>query len=359
MKKSIKLALKIAVPVIVALVLAVAIYVIYFVSSYSRLDSVIDLEVQNLPGVETEVKRNTIYTATTLNIGFGAYSQDFSFFMDGGDESRGRSEDEVNRNIDSLAQAAFNTDANFLFFQEVDTDADRSFHINQKEKLSNLFYGLSTVYAQNYQSPYIFYPVFSPHGASESGMMTMSDFKIESATRYSIPVSDSFSKYLDLDRCYTKSTVSAEGGKKLVLYNVHMSAYGAGEDVRRAQFEMLFEDMEKEYKKGNYCIVGGDFNCDFTGDSVEKLNGKDAPSYEWAKPFPDELLPQGFSKCTDYKSLEPSCRNCDSPYEKGNYTIVVDGFLVSENVEAVKVENIDTEFTYSDHNPVVLVFKLK
>ena len=28
-------------------------------------------------------------------------------------------------------------------------------------------------------------------------------------------------------------------------------------------------------------------------------------------------------------------------------------------IEAVKIENVDTQFTYSDHNPVVLKFMLK
>ena len=40
-----------------------------------------------------------------------------------------------------------------------------------------------------------------------------------------------------------------------------------------------------------------------------------------------------------------------------NYTTVVDGFLVSDNVRA-EAENIDTDFAYSDHNPVLLTFEL-
>ena len=41
-----------------------------------------------------------------------------------------------------------------------------------------------------------------------------------------------------------------------------------------------------------------------------------------------------------------------------NFVTVVDGFLVSDNVEAT-AENIDTDFAYSDHNPVLLRFTLK
>ncbi len=38
--------------------------------------------------------------------------------------------------------------------------------------------------------------------------------------------------------------------------------------------------------------------------------------------------------------------------------MIVDGFLVSDNVSAA-AENLDEEFLYSDHNPVVMEFVLK
>ena len=48
------------------------------------------------------------------------------------------------------------------------------------------------------------------------------------------------------------------------------------------------------------------------------------------------------------------------PYEKGvSYSAVIDGFIVSDNVEVTYVENIDLEFLYSDHNPVIIDFILK
>ena len=40
-----------------------------------------------------------------------------------------------------------------------------------------------------------------------------------------------------------------------------------------------------------------------------------------------------------------------------NYTTVVDGFIVSDNV-AARAENIDADFAFSDHNPVALTFRL-
>ncbi|NLP47963.1 MAG: endonuclease [Clostridiales bacterium] len=58
--------------------------------------------------------------------------------------------------------------------------------------------------------------------------------------------------------------------------------------------------------------------------------------------------------------LVPTARNNDMPYEEGKtFVIVIDGFFVSPDVEVLKVENHDTGFLYSDHNPVTIEFRLK
>ena len=72
-----------------------------------------------------------------------------------------------------------------------------------------------------------------------------------------------------------------------------------------------------------------------------------------------ELIPEGISRVTNYAEPNPSCRNCDVPYEPGNFTVIVDGFMVSDNVAVEYVNNVDCGFAYSDHNPVVMDFVLK
>ena len=42
-----------------------------------------------------------------------------------------------------------------------------------------------------------------------------------------------------------------------------------------------------------------------------------------------------------------------------SFTITVDGFLISENIELIKSKVIDTAFKYSDHNPFYMTFVLK
>ena len=341
-----------------ALMLVVASYFMYVVLSYSRIqdNQALDIDAGAGHGV---VALDTEYTVVTQNLGFGAYTADFTFFMDGGTQSRAASRESVIDCINQGADKVKESDPDFILFQEVDLDSTRSYHVDQYKMLRESFLGYSSCYAQNYDSAYLFWPLYSPHGASKSSLATFSKYEITSSLRRSFPISESFSKFLDLDRCYSVSRVKVENGKELVIYNVHSSAYGGSDEIRAAQMTMLLSDMESEYKKGNYVVCGGDFNHDFTGDSVQRLNGESA-DYGWAQPFPSEFIPEGFSRCIDYKGgiLAPTCRNCDIPYKEGNFVLVVDGFIVSDNVECIEVENVQTGFAYSDHTPVKMIFKL-
>lgn len=80
----------------------------------------------------------------------------------------------------------------------------------------------------------------------------------------------------------------------------------------------------------------------------------------WVFPFPEDALPEGYTLVKAGNLLEvPTCRGSDLPYTEGvNYCVVVDGFIVSDNVRA-EAENLDTAFAYSDHNPVLLQFALE
>ncbi len=352
--------LKILLAIFLVIVIVVIGYVAYLLIQYSRIPDNTDIVPQNAHN-DAMVTTDTVYTVVTQNIGFGAYTKDFTFFMDGGKLSRAKNKESVIDCVNQSADTVLNLSPDFVLFQEVDTDSTRSHHVDQSELLKSRFKTFSNTFAINYHSAYLAYPFTSPHGASNSGILTLSKYDFSTAKRRSLPISESITKFLDLDRCYSVSRIPTENGKELLIYNVHLSAYGGNAEIRTAQMTMLLNDMKEEYLKGNYCVCGGDFNHDFTGDSTQKLNGGSSVDFGWAQPFPENLLPKELSRCINYsdEKLIPTCRNCDIPYEEGNFTIIVDGFLVSQNVTAVSVENVHTGFVYSDHNPVVLKFSLK
>lgn len=348
-----------------ALALVVAVYFAYVVLSYKRLPDNLELTVTNARDGEPAQSPAWVgqeYGIVTYNIGFGAYTPQFSFFMDGGEFSVAESEESVLGTVRGAASYVAGTiDPDFVLWQEVDLDSTRSYHVDEYEEIQEFYKDYSMTFAVNYDSAFLFYPLTQPHGKSKAGLAVMSRYPIESALRRSFPISSSFSKFLDLDRCYSINRIPVEGGKYLCLINLHMSAYGSSDEIRQGQIAMLCEDMQREYAAGNYVICGGDFNHDLkalTNDGGEKES--------WAYPFPREQLPEGFRFCLDDFSEEErtamhdSGRNADEAYNpETTYTVTLDGFIISDNVKCTWYENVDLQYRYSDHDPVYMRFVLQ
>ena len=349
--------LKIILLVLAALVLLVAGYLAYVLIDYPRLGDM-DLEVDRQVLQPAETGRE--YHLLSYNIGFGAYEPDYGFFMDGGTESWAWSQERLTDNIGHIGSFLSQQHADFYLIQEVDRDSTRSYHVDEAALLREALPEYDGTWAQNYDSPFLMYPLRHPHGASVSGLMTLSSLTVDSARRVELPIENSLMKLVDLDRCYSVHRIPAADGRELVLYNVHLSAYTSDGTIAVEQLELLRADMQAEYEKGNWCIAGGDFNKDLLGQS-EEIFGGSAEGYTWAQP-----LPEGIWDGTDLSLVAPldetdpvpSCRNADAPYHEGQYVLTVDGFVVSDNVTVEQAVVEDTGFAWSDHNPVSMRFVL-
>lgn len=354
-----KKALKTVLCVVFALVLAAIGYVAYVLIDYHRIGN----EVIDCDGGKTEkVKVGTNYDAVSWNIGFGAYENDYGFFMDGGTESWAWSKERLTANLEKICSLLKEQDAQFISVQELDTNATRTYHVDERsmleEQLDRRKY--DGLYVLNYDSPFLMYPLTQPHGKSVSGIATFSQFGITSAERVELPVEKSVMRLVDLDRCYSKSYIPTENGKYLVYYNTHLSAYTSDGTMATEQLQMLLQDMQSEYEAGNYAICGGDFNKDILGDSSVYF-GKCEQKYTWAQPLPEGVF-DGLNLALvvplDKEHPVPTCRNADGPYHEGQFVLTIDGFVVSDNVEVTASNVIDTGFAYSDHNPIHMSFQL-
>lgn len=357
--RKIKRWLKMLLCVVLVAALAAAAYVAYVFIDYHRLGSMV-LPVEGETAAE-EVQQEQQYTILSYNIGFGAYEDDYGFFMDGGTESRAWSRERLTENLAHIASFLGQQQADFCLVQEVDIDSTRSYHVDERQTLYEALPDMCHVFAQNYDSPYLFYPITEPHGASRSGLLTFSAVQGVSAERVELPVETGFMKFLDLDRCYSVTKFPAGDGKALVLYNLHLSAYTSDGTIATEQLGLLLADMQWEYEAGNWCVAGGDFNKDLLGDSAAVFGEADQ-TYAWAQPIPEGTF-DGFdivlAAPLDENAPVPSCRNADSAYHPGQYVLTVDGFLVSKNVSVESVDVIDTGFQWSDHNPVTMTFTLR
>jgi len=345
---------------LIFILLLVGTYVAYVFFSYSRIP---DNQIQTFDHeVPKPVPVKKKLTAVAFNLGFGAYVPEYSFFMDGGTESRAFSMQEATNAINGAMEQVKGFDPDFVFLQEIDIKADRSYGVNQLNLVKRKLPDFYTHEAINYDSAYLFWPLTDPIGKSKSSLVTSSRFPIDVFTRRSLPMPTGFTKLLDLDRCYTVSEIKVSNGKTLYLYNVHMIAYGGTDDIATQQVEMLLADMKEKLDAGNYVICGGDFNHDLL-DSYARFNGEGHVLPGWAQPFPHDLIPEGILLLNQYPTQEelvPTSRSADKPYTgpKDAILVIIDGFLVSENVKVHKIENVDAQFQFSDHNPVFLSFSL-
>lgn len=309
------------------------------------------------PGKGTTVlKVNDGLTIVTYNIGYAGLSKDEDFFMDGGTGIQPRSRELVENNLEGILTVLKEQQADILFLQETDRDSRRSYHINQQKYFEDTL-GVDSMFAANFKCDFVPYPL-PPIGKVYSGLVTMTNYQVSAASRIALPESFAWPiKTCNLKRCMLESRVPVEGTQKeLVLINFHLEAYDSGEG-KIAQSKMLAEKLKEEYDKGNYVIAGGDFNQTFEG--MEKYPIHNEEDWVPGKITQDDI-PEGFSFAVSDNL--PTCRLLNAPYT-GNYedsqVYVLDGFIVSDNMEISQVENIDTGFTYTDHQPVRLSVTLK
>ena len=146
-------------------------------------------------------------------------------------------------------------------------------------------------------------------------------------------------------------------GKELLIINTHNSAYDDG-SLKKLEMDFLKSFLLNEYSKGNYIIIGGDWNQN-PPEMDQKLLAKKATVKRFVlNPIAKDFLPSDWTWAFD--SDVPSNRYLDKPYNKQKSTkVTIDFFLLSPNIENIACKVIDQDFKNSDHQPVICVVKLK
>jgi len=309
------------------------------------------LHQQSLP-----VDVHSELTITTFNIGYAALERDADFFMDGGTMSRGFSQGHVERNLARVVDLLQALESDFYLLQEVDEKSTRSFGINQRERLTKALPDYTSSYAVNYQVGWVPIPLTAPMGRVRSGLQTLSRYTVREATRFALPSHASWPLRLGhLKRCLLETRIPVSNFKELVVAHVHLEAYDAG-GVRNAQLAFLEDYARAEVAKGNYVILGGDWNHVLAANPQEVRARHSATWPAWLQLLPEDFLPE-FIWAFDERV--PSVRDLNGPFDpQHTFTCTIDGFLVSPNVEVIEVHGHDLGFEFSDHNPVTLRFRL-
>jgi endonuclease/exonuclease/phosphatase family metal-dependent hydrolase len=335
--------------------LAVAMFV--FLLVYGTLsDYRPDEQILLSENMDVPVLKDSILDIMIWNIGYCGLGEKMDFFYDGGQGVRPARE-ESRANLDGVLEYAGSLDTcDFFLFQEVDIRSKRSYRINQLEAIDNRLGAAHTAFGKNFDVFFNPAPPRAPLGKLHSGIATFSRFQPASSFRHSFPGNYAWPMgVFMLDRCFLVNRYPLEGGNELLVVNTHNSAYDDG-SLRKGQMEYLKGFLTEEYSRGNYIIVGGDWNQTphgftprFERDVFDTIQvsyiGKDYLPGEWTWLY-DETIPTN--------------RRVNIPYTEGvSRTTVIDYYLLSPNLEALYVTGVDLDFILSDHQPVLAGFRLK
>ena len=293
-------------------------------------------------------------TLLSWNIGYSGLGSSADFFMDGGKGVRTQTKEQVQENLEAFASELETVNPDFVLLQEVDRNSTRSYHVNGADFLSSRMSDYQNTFANNFKVLFVPYPL-PPIGAVDSGILTLSRYNAEKASRIQLPCPFSWPVRLaNLKRCLLAEYIPIEGSdRQLVLVNLHLEAYDSGEG-KAAQTRQLKHLLESEAEKGNYVIAGGDFNQVFSSADISQYPAQEG---KWQA---GEIDVTEFGSDLQFlmDSSTPTCRSLDQPYagaDTENFQYyVIDGFIVSSNLEVKRLETLDEGFVSTDHNPVLL-----
>lgn len=327
-----------------------------------RPDKVEEIEVNPVnreligPGEELSV--------LTWNCGYCALGDNADYFMDGGSSVYTADKERVLSNLEGITEAAAGMNPDVIFFQEVDRGSSRSRGVDEMITMNNelqIDHGLeyTSSYTYDYNVRFVPYPV-PPIGKVQSGLLTFCGMRAEAAERIRLPSPFKWPVRLaGHKRCLLIEYVPLQNSEKyLVLINLHLETFDEGEG-KAQQMEILREIIGEEVAAGNYVIAGGDFTETFSNADISAYPAQEGV---W-KPgeLDTEELGEGLQCIMD--STVPTCRSLDKPYadaDKDNFQYyVIDGFIVSSNIEVKSCETKDLGFVYTDHNPVLMKCVLK
>jgi len=226
------------------------------------------------------------------------------------------------------------------------------------KRIQASFPQFSNAFAINYQLNYVPVPVFHPMGKVIAGQLTFSRFRPEKTERYAYPSSYCWPKKLFMpDRCFILSRFNVSNGKQLVLINLHNSEFYNVVEMREKELGLLTSLILAEYTKGNYVIAGGDWNQNPVGyDSSAVANGFKACTINPG--IAKDILPKDWQIAYDPEF--PTNRSVKTAYIKGQTPVtIIDFFMLSPNIELKTVSTLETGFSYSDHQPVGMIVRLK
>lgn len=284
---------------------------------------------------------DSIITLLNWNVGYCGLGEESDFFYDDGKTVR-MEQSIVRKNLNGVMNTLkYYDDVDIILLQEVDTLSKRSWQLNEYTDISQVLPEFNSSFTLNYNVNFVPIPFLDPMGKVMGGLATFNRYTVTNATRYQFPSSYAWPNSIYfLDRCFMVQRTPFKD-VELVIINTHNSAYDDG-SLKKVEMDFLKDFLKTEEEKGNYIIVGGDWNQHAPGTGDRQVPNDYLEGWTWA-----------------YDTSFPTNRNLKAAYVAGQTeTQVIDFYLCSPNIEVEEVKVINLDFKFSDHQPVYLRAKL-
>jgi endonuclease/exonuclease/phosphatase family metal-dependent hydrolase len=288
------------------------------------------------------------------NLGYAGLGADAEFAPDGGATYLpGADRNRARRNLDGIKRTISATPADVYTFQEVTRRSGLNANLPMWAEIAALKPAADKVFALD-----VLTRMVPPPFRLEHGLAVVSGVRIGVAEAVALPLERSY--WLGFIRkmhalLVVRLPIHGEW-REWVVVNLHLAAYDAKGETRRKQILEALKFANGEFEKGHAVVLAGDWNMLLTPSRWPHTT--DTNHLDWAEDFPRELLPDGWQLVFDPD--RPTVRQLDKPYRPAeNFVAVIDGFVVSPNVQVESVKTLNVGFAYSDHEPVIATFLLR
>jgi endonuclease/exonuclease/phosphatase family metal-dependent hydrolase len=276
------------------------------------------------------------------NLGFGALGEGAEFYPDGGRRLIPSLRRDVLRYVQGIGAFLGNAGADLFLLQEAARPSAVNHRVDLLAAVEKSLPGRWRAWSPDVS---IAFPRVSV------GLATFAPGPPAAVQRLELPGQTRWQRYHLL---VTRFPL-AGGSGELVLANVHLSAFDPAASVRHRQLEAVTDFLQAEERRGAHVVLGGDWNLLLVETRFPHTTAQ--RHLYWLHPLPPTFPPPGWRLAADQRVA--SVRTLERPYAPGgNYTAVIDGFLVSPNVTVREVRTVDLGFRFSDHQPVAVRLRL-
>ena len=314
-------------------------FYLYGSSSLISEDTFQSKVIFNEPVNTSQYQEGDTLSAMTYNIGYLSGMTN--------NTSAKREKEFFDLNLNAAIELIKELNPDILGLQEIDFDANRSFHIHQGNQLGEQAGFIQGFHSVNWNKKYVPFPYdsFEQHfGSMLSGQSLLSKHPLNNSTYFTMerPVNAPF--YYNafyLDRLIQVSELEI-GGRIILVMNLHLEAFD--KETRMLHAKSVQQEYLKYYKEFPVLILG-DFNS-----RTEYLD-KDAMHFIMQSP--------DIRSAIDRTQYETDSTHCYS-YSSAHPEYMIDYILYNHTkIEKVSANVIQYAGQISDHFPVVFDFILK